>query len=320
MKALLIFIDGTISDGRQRYSLLGTPDFYRREKMLADLAVPGSAQRLQELAQRYAIVYIGARPAFTLPATEEWLERQGFPAGPVYLAETQAERLALVREAGQKLDFIAGVGDRWDDNELHAELGCLSIILEEHAGRWDTVAGRIDRFHRQRKVRENELHLRGKIEGLARLCSLLHAQYGDEMWETFHASVLEMAERTRATRSEEDLASFAKYGLDPADLRDAARWDALLREEDWENDSTYGLQEYELVEATPRRYEFKVRRCMYAELWKEHGKPQFGYQIHCRNDAAWWDRPAWNPQVRFQQPKTLMQGDEYCVFIQYLPG
>jgi hypothetical protein len=320
MKGLLVFIDGTISDGQQRYGLFGKPDFYQRENILSDQSVQGSAQCLQELARRYTIVYIGARPAFTQPATQEWLEQEGFPAGPVYLAETQEERLALVRDIGPKYDFIAGIGDRWDDNELHAALGCLSIILQEHAGRWDSVAGRIDRYYRQRKVRENEIRLRGKIEGLARLCSLLHSRYGDKMWETFHAAVMEMAERTRAERREEDLASFAKYDLDPADLRDVARWDVLLREEDWENDSAYGLQEHELVEAAPRRYEFKVTRCMYAELWKEQGKPEFGYQIHCRNDAAWWDRPAWNPEVRFEQPKTLMQGDECCVFVQYLPG
>ena len=47
--------------------------------------------------------------------------------------------------------------------------------------------------------------------------------------------------------------------------------------------------------------------------------PEIGYQIHCHTDQAWWDRPAWNPQVRFEQPKTLMQGDEYCLFVQYLP-
>jgi len=32
-----------------------------------------------------------------------------------------------------------GIGDRWDDNELHLEIGCLRIIVKEHAGNWDTV-------------------------------------------------------------------------------------------------------------------------------------------------------------------------------------
>jgi hypothetical protein len=132
--------------------------------------------------------------------------------------------------------------------------------------------------------------------------------------------VLEMAENTRQTRQAEDLASLAQHGLDPGDLRDVARWDAILREEDWENNPVYGLQRFELVEATPSRYVHKVKSCYYAELWKKHGKPDIGYQIHCRTDMAWWDKPAWNPKVRFEQPKTLMQGDDFCLFIQTLPG
>jgi uncharacterized HAD superfamily protein len=145
MKALLVFIDGTICDARQRYLLgSGTPEFYQREAMLKDVAVPGSVQCLQELAQRYALVYIGARPAHTLPVTKEWLEQMGFPAGPVYLGETQAERLALVKDLCARFDFSAGIGDRWDDNELHLEIGCLSIILQEHAGAWDRVLRHIE--------------------------------------------------------------------------------------------------------------------------------------------------------------------------------
>jgi hypothetical protein len=140
MKAILVFIDGTICDARQRYHLgIGTPEFYRREEMLRDITVPGSVQCLQELAQCYEIVYIGARPTFTLPFTEEWLIQMGFPPGPVYLGETQAERLALVKELRDKFDFVVGIGDRWDDNELHLEIGCLSIILQEHAGHWARV-------------------------------------------------------------------------------------------------------------------------------------------------------------------------------------
>ncbi len=146
MKAILVFIDGTICDARQRYHLgIGTPEFYRREEMLKDVAVPGSVQCLKELAHRYELVYIGARPVFTLPFTEEWLAKMGFPAGPVYLGETQAERLALVKDLRDKFDFAAGIGDRWDDNELHLAIGCLSIILQEHAGDWASVPQHIEK-------------------------------------------------------------------------------------------------------------------------------------------------------------------------------
>jgi hypothetical protein len=319
MKAILVFIDGTICDTRPRHSLIGTPDFYQRERMFEDQPVQGSVKCLNELSPRYEIVYIGARPNSTRQYTEEWLKKMGYPKGALYLAESQKDRLSLIREMGGKFDFIAGIGDRWDDNELHSEIGCLSIILQEYEGRWDTVADRIDRYHHQWKVEENRIHLKGKVEGLARVCPLLLSRYGDQLWDSYLGSVLEMAENTREKRREEDLASFAQYGLAPADLRDAAKWDEILREEDWENNPVYGLQDFELVEATQHRYSHKVTRCLYADLWKEHGKPEIGYQIHCRTDMAWWDRPAWNPNVRFEQPKTLMQGDDYCLFIQFLP-
>lgn len=319
MKAILVFIDGTICDTRPRHALAGSPDFYQPERILEDAAVPGSAECLQALSRRYKLVYTGARPEWTLPATSAWLEKNGFPKGPVALAESQESRLALVKEMAGRYDFLAGIGDRWDDNLLHTELGCLSIILEEFAGRWGEVFERIDRWHRRWKIDENRIHLQGKVEGLARVCPLLLSKYGDGLWEAYFNSVMEMAERTRQERREEDLASFASHGLDPADLRDAAKWDDVLREEDWENNPVYGMQEFELVEAARNRYVHRVTRCYYADLWKAYGRPDIGYQIHCRTDTAWWDRPAWNPEVRFQQPETLMQGHGCCLFVMALP-
>jgi uncharacterized HAD superfamily protein len=139
MKAILVFIDGTICDRSSQLHLLGTPEFYDRAAILAGLPVAGSVQCLQELAQKYEIVYIGARPASSLQYTREWLKIKGFPIGSVHLAETQEERLEIVRDLRGRINFAAGIGDRWDDNELHLEIGCLSIIVKEHAGNWDTV-------------------------------------------------------------------------------------------------------------------------------------------------------------------------------------
>ena len=244
----------------------------------------------------------------------------GFPKGVLYLAENQAGRLSLVAEMKGKHDFIAGIGDRWDDNELHSELGCSSIILKEFDGNWETINERVDKYHRKWKIEANQTHLRGKVEGLARVCALLLSKYGDPLWEAYLGSVLEMAEDTRTKRRSEDLACFTQHTLDPTDLRDAAKLDEILREEDWENNPVYGLQEFELIEATQFRYVHKVTSCYYADLWKKQGRPDIGYQIHCRTDRAWWNRPAWNPDVQFEQPKTIMQGDDYCLFIQSLPG
>ena len=139
MKAVLVFIDGTICDRSAQLHLEEKPEFYEREAILKALAVPGSVECLQELAQHYQLIYIGARPASALHFTQEWLETMGFPRGSVYLACTQPERLAIARDLRERFDFVAGIGDRWDDNELHLEIGCLSIIVKEHAGNWNTV-------------------------------------------------------------------------------------------------------------------------------------------------------------------------------------
>jgi hypothetical protein len=319
MKAILVFIDGTICDARPRYYLADTPDFYQRESMLMDLAVPGSIKAIHRLAQSYQVVYIGARPSYTLAVTEEWLRKAGFPLGEILLAESQQERVALMKGLRSRYDFIAGIGDRWDDNELHAELGCLSIILQEHQGNFPRAVERIESYHRESKIRENEIHLYGKIEGLARICPLLLAEFGEKLWERFFKAVMKKAEETRESRREEELASFAHYQLNPENLRDVARWIDRTLEDEWEDNPAYGLQAFEPIESNERYHAFKVTRCRYAELWKEQGYPEIGYQIHCHTDRVWWDHPAWNPQVRFEQPKTLMQEDEYCLFIQYLP-
>jgi uncharacterized HAD superfamily protein len=95
MKAVLIFIDGIICDWRQRQHLAGTPDYYKREIVMKDVPVPGSTRCLQELAQRYRIVYIGARPDAARAMTEEWLAAMNFPKGPVYLAPAQRVQRSL---------------------------------------------------------------------------------------------------------------------------------------------------------------------------------------------------------------------------------
>ncbi|MGH2452387.1 MAG: class I SAM-dependent methyltransferase [bacterium] len=138
-RAVLVTIDGTICDMRHRLTLRETPAFHAREAILKDVPVGGSVEVLRELAKEYTIVYLGFRPAAALPQTEEWLAQAGFPEGLVQAAATQAERVETVRHLSRRFEFAAGIGDRWDDNELHREMGCPSIILEEFEGKWETV-------------------------------------------------------------------------------------------------------------------------------------------------------------------------------------
>jgi hypothetical protein len=92
-----------------------------------------------ELRNRYEIVYIGARPPDAMASTRQWLSQCGYPSGDIYLALQQADRLSITRQIRSRYAFAAGIGDRWDDNELHLEIGCTSIIVKEYEANWDIV-------------------------------------------------------------------------------------------------------------------------------------------------------------------------------------
>jgi len=136
---VLVFIDGTICDLTHRHHLKGTPDFEKEDIMMLDTPVGDGVICMNELYERYDLVYIGARSENTVGITDKWLKKNGFPDGKVVVGSSQKNRLSIVKELKKQLDFIAGIGDRWDDNELHLELGCTSIILEEYDCNWDTV-------------------------------------------------------------------------------------------------------------------------------------------------------------------------------------
>lgn len=136
---MLVFLDGTICDDRHRLNLLGTQEFYAHDNMMKDQPVLGSVDFLNYMAKKYEIIYIGARSSELVEVTHEWIENHGFPKGKVYLAPTQHERVEIVKNELIKCNIEVGIGDRWDDNQLHLILGCKSVIVQEYNADWDFV-------------------------------------------------------------------------------------------------------------------------------------------------------------------------------------
>jgi hypothetical protein len=136
---ILVFIDGTICDLQHRHKLQGTADFEKESEIMKDKPVGDAVRCMNELHKLYDLVYIGARSENTVDITRKWLTANVFPDGLVVVGSNQKNRMSAVRALKNNIRFVAGIGDRWDDNELHLELGCLSIILEEYNCNWDTV-------------------------------------------------------------------------------------------------------------------------------------------------------------------------------------
>ena len=56
--------------------------------------------------------------------------------------------------------------------------------------------------------------------------------------------------------------------------------------------------------------QFKVTRCPIAEIAKALKMEKWGFIFYCMADEAICE--GYNPQIRFERTKTLMDGDEYC--------
>ncbi len=66
----------------------------------------------------------------------------------------------------------------------------------------------------------------------------------------------------------------------------------------------------DVVEKTPRVVEVRVRRCLWAQTFREANAGDIGYAMVCHTDFA--AAPAFNPKMRMTRTKTLMQGDDHC--------
>lgn len=145
-ESALIFIDGTICDDRHRINLYGTEDFFNEENVMNDKPVLGSVKFVNELAQRYNIIYIGARPKESISIIQKWLYANGFPDGKVFLTAEQSVSINIAESILLNENIVLGIGDRWDDNQLHLILGCKSIIVREYRGDFDFIKRYVSLF------------------------------------------------------------------------------------------------------------------------------------------------------------------------------
>ena len=77
-----------------------------------------------------------------------------------------------------------------------------------------------------------------------------------------------------------------------------------------------GIFEMDVLEQTPTTYFFNVTRCPYYDKYKELGLEKFGVGFSCCRDEPF--ARGFNPKLRLERTKTIMEGSEYCAFLYYL--
>ena len=70
--------------------------------------------------------------------------------------------------------------------------------------------------------------------------------------------------------------------------------------------------EYDVIEQTPDAYAINVRRCRYAEFYRELGEPELGFLLVCTADFAVAD--GFGDDVKLTRTQTIMQGAPHCDF------
>ena len=70
--------------------------------------------------------------------------------------------------------------------------------------------------------------------------------------------------------------------------------------------------EVEILEESDTKLFFNVTRCRFAEIYEKLGLKDFGYCFSCNRDEAFVQ--GFNPQIKLNRAKTIMEGAPYCDF------
>ena len=66
------------------------------------------------------------------------------------------------------------------------------------------------------------------------------------------------------------------------------------------------------MKATDTGFDFNVRRCRYAETYREMGLGAIGHLLSCNRDAAFC--LGYDARMKLERTQTLMQGASHCDF------
>jgi len=76
------------------------------------------------------------------------------------------------------------------------------------------------------------------------------------------------------------------------------------------HESVKNCVEYEYIEFTDKVCQLKFTNCLYAKTFRDKDAGDFGYAIVCHADFS--GATAFNPKLKLERTKTLMQGHDCC--------
>jgi hypothetical protein len=103
---LVCDIDETVSATHYR-------DLFFADDDLRSQPIDEAAAVLRDLAPRYGLVYLTARPGFLLEKTKRWLKRHEFPPAPIITTSSLTQNLRLDRYKAGRIEYLMALWVQW---------------------------------------------------------------------------------------------------------------------------------------------------------------------------------------------------------------
>jgi L-2-amino-thiazoline-4-carboxylic acid hydrolase len=127
--------------------------------------------------------------------------------------------------------------------------------------------------------------------------------------ETGRARAVEILSKAVIRLAIESGAAFAAQACQPGDAEppDLLAYADVLAV--WLEDNALTI---DLIAQAKNRLEFNVKRCRYAEMYRELGIADLGRVLSCNRDGAFCT--GFNPAIQLTRTQTIMEGAEFCDF------
>lgn len=156
-------------------------------------------------------------------------------------------------------------------------------------------------FKMKEEAKANEISHIKKREIQAPIVSAIIHGFMDEFGKEKTLEVLSNSIRNDAIKSGRALAERFN-GNSMFDL-------ATMIREVWCED---GAMELKVLKETEEEFHFDVSKCLYAEVYQKLGISELGKCLSCDRDFPF--NEGFNPEIRLERSKTIMEGNEVCDF------
>jgi hypothetical protein len=149
---------------------------------------------------------------------------------------------------------------------------------------------------------EPEIPVLTKRRLQAQVIGPIYAEMVTQVGEERASSILDAAIRKAAIAEGKEFAKKAPGGV-------TSMADFIKLYELWTAD---GALEVTVHEANDKVFNFDVRRCKYAETYKEMGLGKVGHLMSCNRDGTFCE--GYDPNIKLERKQTIMAGASCCTF------